>query len=327
MRKCVKILTVLAALSALLVACRTPDKAPESAGAPAPAKAGDVSAQAADGGDVKGFIAPAALRPPPGLKPLGGDALGEEIDLDDYTLPTDAAASDGADCTKQRAGNVHASKNAVWISTNVDVTDCANAGATTAKYSTATLSLVMLLRCPGVDLSQYDGTPYAKVSASYCKGATSVQGLLNAQITGPYVVQGQQGSLSANVTFQSATMTDDGSPCLKSWSGDTLTVQPCNFLTATIWTGIKDTSPNPASNLNTFKLRRQSGLTGTRGQHFFDSGAYQLQIGNWTGALNYAGGSQPPTWSMSNGGQSENGVWQDPTQASTATGTGTATGN
>jgi hypothetical protein len=173
--------------------------------------------------------------------------------------------------------------------------------------------------CPGGGLASLDGKPLATDAsgslgaglgaAAQCNGPAE-QDLVNMQsdfdFTGSFL----------GITFRSAgttldaMMANDGSPCSITRTGDTRAYDDhCVRLEHTVLTASSvDGLDQPNLGKDDVLAVAYQGITETpAAEPWFASGTLKVTENAWTGTVTYAPPS-PPTWTMTNGSDTESGV-------------------
>lgn len=316
---------LLAALG--LLACTNDDDAGD-----ADAGTGDGSGNGSGNGAApSGFFLTAADLAPGTLYDLPAEDLASELDDDDSFFDQEPESDDPMDndasCVQDAldALKVKASGDTMTISGGLDLSSCLESllNGVDASGLSLTLSTKMYVeaQCEGADLSMYDGLPITEIADSaaaldeLCDGTFRMREHLwsHTVLQGSASFGGQMFTLDSESTTSHALQTPAGEPCVRHVEGDAVSFEDdCVETTHDVNTRDRQNDmPSEKDGKDGFTALRYAGLRGTRvGEHpYFTGGAIEITLQNWTGAMTYTDATTAPTWSLTNGADTQTGTY------------------
>jgi hypothetical protein len=311
-----------------LSACTNDDDAGD---ADAGAGNGNGNGNGGAGANPSGFFLTAADLTPGTLYTMSAADLASELDDEgsffDQRPESDDPTEDDSSCVEDALGalKVEASGDRMTISGSLDLSSCLDGLLGGADASGLDLALTMKMyveaQCEGADLSMYDGQSIIDIADSardldeLCDGTFRMRNHLSSRtvLSGSATFSGQTITLDTDTTSAAALQTTDGGPCVRTVSGDETTFED-GCVETTHEVNTRDRSNGMASEKDGkdgISVLRYVGLRGTRaGEHpYFTGGAMEVTLQNWTGTMTYTDAETAPTWSMSDGTETQTGTF------------------
>jgi hypothetical protein len=201
-----------------------------------------------------------------------------------------------------------------------DFSACLNTAAQTdpqvkLTYTAAHIRYLDKTTCEGVDLTPLNGKPPSQITdadTAICDQAKSANQLRNAVLDYAFNVVAGTASLSVTAKSVVSTMTADGKACHGVNDGTGWVYDPCRYIVRTTYTfGAEqgDVTKLKALYGDTYLLADGEGLRGLAPGPFYSAGKFHVTYGQWIGEMVYAGGNQPPQWTLKMGADTATGAF------------------